>query len=93
MNLKELSLNEQTAYVGVSASPFINEGDDSTSERERVRMLLSLVTHVDGYEIMVDAHNTAGVIVECQTQVGGGVVFFGYGRRRYLQILLMPRGM
>ena len=46
--------------LGESASPFIDEGDGLTNkrERERVRMLLSLVTHVDGYKVMVDAHNT-----------------------------------
>ena len=31
--------------VGGSASPFIDEGDGFTSERERVRMLLSLAAH------------------------------------------------
>ena len=41
-----------------SASPFIDERDGLTSERERVRMLLSLVAHADGYKMMVDAHNT-----------------------------------
>ena len=63
-----------------STSPFIDEGDGLTSERERIRMLLSLVTHVGGYKMMVGAHN----IVECQMHVGGCVVFFGYGRRRRL---------
>ena len=66
--------------LGESASPFIGEGDGLTSERERVRMLLSLVTHADGYRTMVDAYNT----VECQMHVGGCVVFFGYGRRQRL---------
>ena len=33
-------------FVGGSTSPFIDEGDDLTSERERVRMLPSLVVHV-----------------------------------------------
>ena len=33
-------------FVGGSTSPFIDEGDGFTSERERVRMLLSLVVHV-----------------------------------------------
>ena len=80
----------RTLCVGGSASPFIDEGDGFTSERERVCMLLSLATHAGGYEIMVGAHNTVDAIVECQTRVGGGVVFFGYDRRRYLQILLMP---
>ena len=48
MNLKELSLNELVLLsVGGSASPFIDEGDGFIGERERVRMLLSLVDHVD----------------------------------------------
>ena len=33
-------------FVEGSTSPFIDEGDDFTSERERVRMLPSLVVHV-----------------------------------------------
>ena len=56
--------------MGESVSPFIDEGDDLTSERERVRMLLSLVAHVDGYRMMVDAHNTVG----CQMHMEGSVV-------------------
>ena len=52
MNLNELSL------LGESVSPFIDEGDGLTSERERVRMLLSLVAHTGGYKNMVGAHNT-----------------------------------
>ena len=64
--------------MGESASPFIDEGDGLTSERERVRMLLSLVAHAAGYRMMVGAHNTVG----CQMRVGGCIVFFGYGRRR-----------
>ena len=57
MNLKGLSLNQ----LGLSWStgrehiPFIDKGDGLTSERERVRMLLSLVAHVDGCRIMVGA--------------------------------------
>ena len=58
MNLESL---ESTSLLGESASPFIDEGDGLTSERERVRMLLSLIAHADGYRMMVDAHNT----VEC----------------------------
>ena len=50
-----------------SASPFIDEGDGLTSERERVCSLLSLASHVGGYKIMVGAYNT----VECQMHVGG----------------------
>ena len=63
-----------------SASPFIDEGDGLTSEGERVCMLLSLAAHVGGYRTMVGAHNT----IECQMYVGGGVVFFGHGKRRRL---------
>ena len=44
--------------LGESASPFIDEGGGFTSERERVRMLLSLVAHAGGYKMMVSAHNT-----------------------------------
>ena len=46
--------------LGESTSPFIDEGDGLTSERERVRMLLSLVAHVDRYRRIVGAHNTVG---------------------------------
>ena len=41
--------------LGESASPFIDEGNGLTSERERVQMLLSLVGHTDGYMMMVGA--------------------------------------
>ena len=63
-----------------SASPFIDEGDGLTSEREGVRSLLSLAAHAGGYKTMVGAHNT----VEYQMHAGGCVVFFRYGRCRYL---------
>ena len=46
---------------GETASPFIDEGDGLTRERERVRMLLSLVAHAVGYKMMVGAHNTVCV--------------------------------
>ena len=62
--MNELSL------LGESASPFTDEGDGLTSERERVRMLLSLVAHADGYRMMVGAHNTNG----CQMHMGGSVI-------------------
>ena len=87
MNLKGLG------YVGGSASPFIDKGDGFTSERVRVCMLLSFVAHAGGYKIIVGAHNTVDVTVECQMHVGGCVAFFRNGRCRYLQILLMPRDM
>ena len=48
MNLKELSLDDSVQPpIGGSTSPFIDEGDGFIGERERVRMLLSLVDHVD----------------------------------------------
>ena len=53
VDLMNLNLLEE------SSSPFIDEGDGLTSERERVRMLLSLVALTGGYRMMVDAHNTA----------------------------------
>ena len=56
---------EALFYVGGSASPFIDKLDDFTSERVRVRMLLGSVAHAGGYKIMVGAHNTIGVTVEC----------------------------
>ena len=70
--LCELDRSESTYLLGESASPFIDEGDDLTSERERVRMLLSLVADVSGYGMMVGAHNTVG----CRLYVGGYVVLF-----------------
>ena len=47
--------------LGESASPFIDEGDGLTRERERVRMLLSLVAYDIGYKMMVGTHNTVVV--------------------------------
>ena len=43
-----------------SASPFIDEGDGLTNERERVHSLLSLAAHADRYKMVVGAHNTVG---------------------------------
>ena len=76
MNLESL----ESSLWRESASPFIDEGDGLTSERERVCMLLSFAAHIGGYRTMVGTHNTVG----CQMHVGGCVVFFGYGRRRHL---------
>ena len=53
--------------MGENASPFIDEGDGLTSEREGVRMLLSLVAHAVGYKMIVGAHNT--VNVRCMWEV------------------------
>ena len=73
-----LNFKKSISFVGGSASPFIEEGDGFTGERERVRMLLSLVAHADE-DWMVGAHNTVDVIVECQVHVGGCGVFFRKG--------------
>ena len=61
MNLIDLMKLKSLTLLGESASPFIDEGDGLTSERERVRMLLSLVAHAGRYRMMVGAYNT----VEC----------------------------
>ena len=58
------------SLLGESASPFIDERDGLTSERERVRMLLILVAHAGGYMIMVGTHNTVG----CQMHMGGSFI-------------------
>ena len=53
--------------LGESTSPIIDEGDGLTNERERVRMLLSLVAHAGGYRMMVGAHST--IDVRCMWEV------------------------
>ena len=50
-------------------------------------MLLSLVARADEDWIMVGAHNTVDVTVECQMYTRGHAAFFRDGGRRYLQIL------
>ena len=50
-------VNLSITLLEESSSPFIDEGDGLTSERERARMLLSLAAHADGYKMMVGAHN------------------------------------
>ena len=65
--------------MGESASPFIDEGDDFTGERERVRMFLSLVAHADEDRIVVGLRNVVDVTVECQVHVGDGAIFFRKG--------------
>ena len=57
MNLESLNELEWAYLLEESASPFIDEGDGVISERERVRMLLSLVAHVGRYRVMVGTHN------------------------------------
>ena len=75
---------ESSPSVGGSASPFIDKGGGLTSERERVRSLVSLAAHASRYKMFVGAHNTVDVTVECQMHVGGCVAFFRYDRCRYL---------
>ena len=65
--------------VGGSASPFIDEGDGFTGERERVRMFLSLVAHADEDRIMAGPYNAVDVTVECQVHVGDDAVSFRKG--------------
>ena len=68
MNLslkKKRPLGKSISLFGGSASPFIDKGGGFTGERERVQMLQSLDAHVDEEWIMVGAHNTIDVAVEC----------------------------
>ena len=58
VNLIDLINLESLTLLGESVSHFIDEGGGLISERERVRMLLSLVAHGGGYRMMVGAHNT-----------------------------------
>ena len=80
-----LSLKKNPPPVGGSAFPFIEEGDGFTGERERVQMLRSLDAHTDEEWIMVGAHNTVDVAIECQVHVEGCGGFFRKGGRRCLQ--------
>ena len=57
--------------LGESTSPIIDEGDGLTNERERVRMLLSLVAHAGGYRMMVGTHNTVGCTWEVTSSCSG----------------------
>ena len=57
----ELIYLNQLSCVEESASPFIDQGDGLTSERERARMLLSLAAHASGYKMMVGVHNTVSM--------------------------------
>ena len=77
--------------LGESASPFIDEGD-GPYKRERVRVL-SLVAHVVGYKIIVGAHNTVDVTVECQMHVGGRVCLLRVWQTSTPAILLILGGM
>ena len=71
--LNRLRVDLSNPFVsGESASPFIDEGDGLTSERERESVcMLSLVAHAVGYKMIVGAHNTVDVTIECQMHVGG----------------------
>ena len=70
-------MSELISLLGESASPFIDEGDSLTSERECVCML-SLVAHAVGYKMIVGAHNT--INVRCMWEVASsslGIVDVG----------------
>ena len=58
VSLVDLMNLEFACLLRESTSPFIDEGDGLTSEREGIRLLLSLVSHTGGYWMMVGAHNT-----------------------------------
>ena len=47
LNLGESTSGKSIYLVGGSASPFIDEEDDFTGERERVRMFVRLVAHAE----------------------------------------------
>ena len=70
LNLKKSTWVNSPVFGG-STSPFIEEGDGFTRERERVRTFLSLVAHADGDRIMVGGRNTVDVTAECQVHVEG----------------------
>ena len=60
VNLIDLNESESTYLLEESASPFMEEGDGFTSEREGVCSLLSLASHIGRYKMMVGAYNTIG---------------------------------
>ena len=78
-SLLESVFDHSVPSVGGSPSPFIDEGDGFTGERERVWMFLSLAAHADEDRIVVGPHNAVDVTVECQVLVGDGAVFFRKG--------------
>ena len=59
-------LESACSDLGESSSPFIDEGNGLTSERERVRLLVSLAAHAGGFKMFVGTHNT----VDAQRHVG-----------------------
>ena len=63
------------SLLGESTSLFIDEGDGLTSERESVRMLVSLAVNAVGYKMIVGAYNTVDVrriweVLPCCTRYG-----------------------
>ena len=56
-------------------------------------MLLSFVAHAGGYKIMVGAHNTVDVTVECQVHVGGCVCLLQEGLTSVPAKYCLPRGV
>ena len=71
LSLKKWTSRKSIPFVGGSASPFIDKRDGFTGERERVQMFLSLAATPMRPVMMVGAHNTVDVTVECQVHVGG----------------------
>ena len=61
----KLDRTESTYLLEESASPFTDEGDSLTSERERVCLLLSLVAHAGGYMMIIGVHNTVACGRSC----------------------------
>ena len=63
--------------LGEGASPFIDEGDGLTSERESVCVCyLVLLPMSSGTRRFVSAHNT----IDAQMHVVGSIVFLWYGK-------------
>jgi len=54
--LIESSKWSNRVFLGESASPFIDEEDDLTSERGRLFVCQVLFAHAVGYKIIVGAH-------------------------------------
>ena len=75
----ESQLEEVDLLVGGSASPFIDEGDGFTGERERVWMFLCLVAYADEGSDDGRRPQSVDVTIECQVHMGGCVGFFRKG--------------
>ena len=81
------------SLVGGSASPFIDEEDGFTGERERVWIFLSLAAYGDENWIMVDAPNSVDATVGCQMCMGVELSSSGRMTPVPAKYFLMPSGM